>query len=446
MKKNELKKYSIIKQCIDGYKTVAEAAQDLNLSIRQVFRLKKGVIENGEEFLIHKGRGKPSNRAFDPSIPQKIIDLKKSEKYNEMNFTEFTEYLASEENIFVSFSYVDKLLRKNGFKSPRRKRKKAEHHRRNRRNCEGDLIQIDASPHLWFKDNPTPYALHGAIDDASGKILSLVFRNYECLDGYFCMMKQLILNYGLPNSIYSDRHSIFFSPKLDKYDLEDINNGKQVNLTTFGKAMKLLGINMIPSYSPQAKGRIERLWNTLHDRLYNYFKVHNITNIEQANQILPQFIAEYNTKFAVTPKSKKKLYAKTPKNLDLDNYLCVRQFRVVDTANSISIFGNHYRIDGISIPSKTKIEILINPTFGFRAFYKNKVFPLIKCENNKPTPSPKVSKPPSTYVPDYFSYHKHGEKLKPLNTYQEDLERIYEIFSVNIKSDDFIKVMKHSIQ
>ena len=445
MKKIELKKYSIIKQCIDGYKTVAEAAQDLNLSIRQIFRLKKGVIENGEEFLIHKNRGKTSPKAFEPSIPTKIIELKKSEKYNEMNFVEFTEYLSSEENIKVSFSYVDKLLRKNGFKSPRRKRKKVKHHRRNRRSCEGDLVQIDATPHQWFKHDPLSYALHGAIDDATGKILALVFRKNECLDGYFSMMKQLIQIYGLPVSLYPDRHTIFFSPNLDKYTVEDINNGKQINLTTFGKAMDSLGIAMIPSYSPQSKGRIERLWNTLHDRLYNYFKVHNITNIEQANKTLPKFIEEYNYKFAVIPKSKKKLYSKLPKNIDLDNYLCMRQIRIVDSSNAISIFGNYYTINNISIPPKTKVEILINPNFGLRILYKDKIYQLTKCEkvikaiNNSP-------KPPLVHSPEYNSYHKYGEKLKSLNTYQEDLDKIYELFCINIKSDTFAKIMQKTIQ
>lgn len=167
MKRIELRKYAVIKQCIDGLKTASQAAEDLNLSIRQIFRLKKGVIENGEEFLIHKGRGLKSHKAFDESIPKKILDLKKSEKYNEMNFTQFTEYLNSDENINVSFSYVDKLLRKKGFKSPRKRRKKVKHPRRQRRSCEGDLVQIDATPFAWFKQDNSYYALHGAIDDAT---------------------------------------------------------------------------------------------------------------------------------------------------------------------------------------------------------------------------------------------------------------------------------------
>lgn len=280
-----------------------------------------------------------------------------------------------------------------------------------------------------------------------GKILALVMRPHECLDGYFEMMKLIILKYGLPVSLYSDRHTIFFSPKLNKISYEDVSNGKEITLTNFGKAMDALGIEMIPSYSPQAKGRIERLWATLQDRLYNFFKVKDINSIDEANNILPSFIKDYNKKFAVEPKSTKKLFSKINKSLDLDNYLCIRQIRTVDNANSISVFNNKYTICGIQIPDKTKVTVLINPAFGFRILYNNKIFELkIHEKDIKTSKSTITTKTSNKYSPPNDSYHKYGTKLITCNTYQVDLNRIYELFEVDIKSESYFKVFQSSIE
>lgn len=158
------------------------------------------------------------------------------------------------------------MLKNAGVKSPLKKKGSKRTNRRKRKPHPGQMIQVDATPYEWFGGN-VKYALHGAIDDATGEIVGLYMTQNECLFGYFEMMRQCCLDFGVPQSVYSDRHTIFLSPKACKLSVEEMINGKTVNLTQFGRAMHELGVDMIYAHSPQAKGRVERLWSTLQSRL-----------------------------------------------------------------------------------------------------------------------------------------------------------------------------------
>jgi len=182
----------------------------------------------------------------------------------------------------VSYSTVHRILTDAGIKSPKKHRKRKIHHRRKRKPQKGMLVQIDASPHEWIIGGSS-FDLHGAIDDATGEILALYFTPNECMEGYFEIVRQIISKHGIPISLYSDCHTIFVSPNKGKLSVEDQLAGKTVNLTQFGRAMDELGINIINAGSPQAKGRIERLWGTLQSRLPVEFKIHGITTMEAAN-------------------------------------------------------------------------------------------------------------------------------------------------------------------
>lgn len=186
------------------------------------------------------------------------------------------------------------------------------------------MVQLDASPFSWLSDGKT-YHLYGVIDDATGQVLALYLARSECLEGYFQIVRLMLLDFGIPVSIYSDCHSIFFSPKTDKLSLEDQLAGKRVNLTQFGRAMDQLGIHMIAARSPQAKGRIERLWQTLQSRLTVELKYHGIKMAQGAKElpllppkgriavlVSPYFGLKasyqgniYDTAFCVMPKAKK---------------------------------------------------------------------------------------------------------------------------------------------
>ncbi|WP_276643701.1 ISNCY family transposase [Caldibacillus debilis] len=300
MSKKELKRYKVISQWIEGYITGKQAAELLSLSLRQVYRLKKRVLEEDENGVIHKNRGRKPAHALSEDIRQKILNLRQSETYRHCNDVHFSELLAKQEGIRVSPSTVRR-IRCQANIPPKRKRRPAKVHRpRDRKPQTGMLVQIDGSFHRWLEDRAEPMALLAAIDDATGKILAAVFRRQEDTEGYFLLIRQMIEQYGIPMSIYSDRHMIFCSPN-EKRSIEQELAGETMPLSQFGRALKDLGITHIKAMTPQAKGRIERLFQTLQDRWIVELRLRGIQTQEKANQVLPELIKEHNEKFAVAP-------------------------------------------------------------------------------------------------------------------------------------------------
>jgi len=243
MSQEQIKRYVVIQKSLEGTVTVEEAAAALNLSKRQVIRLRKGVRENGAAALIHKNQGRKPAHAITESLRKKIIDLKLSVNYRKANFKHFQELLERHESIKVSYSLLHKILKDAHIESPKKRRRFKPHRRRKRKAQEGLLIQMDASPFQWFGDC-RKYTLHGAIDDATGKIMGLYMTKNECLQGYFETTRQILVNHGIPVSIYSDRHAIFLSTKAGKLTIEDQLAGKVCNDTQFGRAMKELGVTL----------------------------------------------------------------------------------------------------------------------------------------------------------------------------------------------------------
>ena len=288
MSQKQLTRFGVLAKLIGGHITTKEAAERLSLSQRQILRLKKGVQERGASFLIHKNKGKTASHSIPAEVAQAIITLKQSDVYKAANFLHFKEMLAEYEGITISYSALYRLLTKEGFKSPKKRRRFKPHRRRKRRPQEGLLIQMDATPFDWFKTGEM-FNLHGAIDDATGKVVALYLAKHECLQGYFEIMHTILRNFGIPASIYSDAHAIFRSPLKDKLSIEEQLAGKRVKPTQFGRAMEELGVTVITARSPQAKGRVERLWNTLQSRLPVEFKRNNITSLDEANTFLSDY-------------------------------------------------------------------------------------------------------------------------------------------------------------
>lgn len=376
MTQKEISRLGVINQTIDKVITIKDAAEVLNLSERQVLRLKKGVIEEGPSFIIHKNRGRKPKHATLVETENTIIELKET-KYKEANFMHYQELLEEHEDISVSYPTVYRILTKAGFKSPKKHRKRKTHHRRKRKPRKGMLVQIDASPHEWIMGGNN-FDLHGAIDDATGEILALYFTPNECMKGYFEIIRQVVLNHGIPTSLYSDRHSIFVSPKEGKLSIDEQLNGKTVNLTQFGRAMDELGVNIIPAGSPQAKGRIERLWGTLQSRLPVEFKTHEITNMEDANAFLVEFIKKFNKKFGVVPEDSKSAFRSLDENMNLDHILCIKENRTIIEGSAFSYKGQYYQLvkDGkkASAMPKAKLTVLTSSKIGVKAMYSNIVY------------------------------------------------------------------------
>ena len=392
MSRKQFRRYQVIQATIDGNTTIAQASQALGLSTRQILRLKKGVKQDGASAIIHGNANRKPSNAISSEDKKRILDILSSDEFKSCNFSHFRDILAMYYDIEISYSSLYRLLTSQGIKSPKKRRRKRVHRRRARRPQAGLLVQVDATPHQWFLGDSKPYALHGAIDDATGQILALYMTKNECLKGYFNMTRRMIENYGIPVSLYADRHTIFQSPNKEKAEFD---SSIKANDTQFGRALNELGIELIPARSPQAKGRIERLWGTLQSRLPVEFSLNNITTLEAANEFLSKYIYEYNSQFAVEPKDSGSMFIRLESLDDLHSILCIKESRTVDAGGVFSYKGKSFVVspDGLNagIYKGTKIEVCIHDDCTMSVAYNGSVFPILPYM--PPKRAPKV-KPP----------------------------------------------------
>ena len=388
-KKEELKAH-IIKCCVEGNMTVKQAANRLGFSERYIKKLKARYKKYGVSSMLHGNCGRQPKRTLDIALKQKILDIRKQPEFDTVNVMHFKDILEEKYKIIVSYSFLYNFLKENNIKSPRKHRKTKLHHRRNRRSKIGELLQIDATPHEFFIGDNNKYTLHGLIDDASGQITGLYMCKNECMQGYFEVIRQTLKNFGVPENIYADGSSIFFTTKKDKLTLDEQLSGIEEPNTQFGKIMNELGIHLIHAGSSQAKGRIERLWNTLHDRLITEFKINNITNMEQANMFLKEYIKKYNKKFKVKPRDKKKAFIPLLKSVNLDTLLTVKYKRTVDNGACFSLNNVRFKIENIDILPRTRIDVLISKKIGIKVLYKNKLYTVIPIYDKNDIPIEKI--------------------------------------------------------
>ena len=429
MSQKQLSRYVTISKLIERRITVKEAAISLGLSHRQILRLKKGVREFGASALIHKNTGRRPHHKIEDILKEKIIRLKGTPIYSNANFCHFQELLAEYEHIKISYSALYTLLKRAGIESPKKRRRLRLHRRRKRKRQEGLLVQIDASPFNWLGDG-NDYHLHGAIDDASGKVVGLYLAKEECLLGYFEVARIMLDNFGIPISTYSDRHTIFFSPQKDKLSLEEELAGKKVNLTQFGRAMSKLGIYMIPAYSPQGKGRIERLWQTLQSRLIVELKYQGIKTIERTNCFLREYIQKFNNRFGVKAEEVS-VFRPVPDDVCLDHILCVIQKRTFDRGGVFSFYHKHFQIlerkDLARLPHKGRIEVLISPRLGIKVSYQGNIYDTVPCEITEAKEINKTVKEKKAWVPDDSHYYKYGKRLLERVNLKESDQEILEM-------------------
>ena len=364
LKPKDLKRATLIEACIKGQCTVKQVANALGISERRVKQIKKEVKINGVKSIQHGNRGRKPKNTISDETKMKILELRSSYEYELSNFKHFQELLEERENIIISYSALYKILHNAGIKSPKKHRKKKLHHRRKRKESEGMMLQADGTPFDWFEIGQK-YSLHGFIDDATGKITGLYMCKNECLLGYLEVLRQTLENYGIPISLYPDKYSVFFPPK--KVD-------DHIGITQFGRIVEELGITMFPANSPQAKGRVERLWETLQSRLVTEFRIHNITTIEQANEFLLDYIKIYNSKFAIEPSNKNNMFLKLPKKYNLDELLCVKFERTIDNAGVFSLNNSKFQLLDKRLPPKTKVTIYLSQKIGMVVKINNKQY------------------------------------------------------------------------
>jgi len=423
LSQKQLNRYALLQRLVDGDLTLEQAAASLGLSTRQVIRLKKGFVLEGPASLNHKNTNRKPTHSLDDALAAKIISLKQTEPYRTANFLHFQELLARRESISISYSALHSLLTRANIQSPKKRRRFKPHRRRKRKMQEGLLIQMDATPFEWFGSGEK-YALHGAIDDATGKIVGLYLTKNECLMGYWEVTRQIVLNHGIPVSLYTDRHAIFLSTAAARLTVEDQLAGKVINDTQFGRAMNELGITIIPARSPQAKGRVERLWETLQSRLPIEFKLAGVSTVDQANEFLVNYIPLFNQMFAVEPANTESAFRSASSKLNIDTILCVKLTRSVDAGGVFSFYNRHFKVimnSGLPLlPPKAKVSVLVSPHVGIAVEWKRKLYqvlPYIKPARQVADAYSSKRKP--TWKPPDSHYYKYGHTLIKKVTFED---------------------------
>lgn len=380
--KAEWKKVLVVEKILDGRMTNAEGAAALGLSVRQVIRLKnKYVTEGGAHALAHRNRGRKPKHALSENVKQRVVELYNT-KYYGCNYCHFAELLEEYESLKLSPSSVRRiLLDKNITQAKQRRRSKA-HQPRERKPQAGMLWQIDATPFAWLEDRAPAFALHAAIDDATGTVVGAVFRPTECREGYSLVMMQGIRKYGVPLGLYSDKHTIFRSPN-EKLTVEQELAGELKPLSHFGKAMADLCIEHIKAMSPQAKGRIERLWRTFQDRLVIELRLLNVKTIEEANAVLPQLLEKHNRRFAVPPKKSESAYIPLDSKINLDHVFTVREHRKLGHGNTLSYKGKVYTFakpHSYGFEARATVEVRETLTGEVFVWHQDQAIPLKETE------------------------------------------------------------------
>lgn len=350
--------------------TIPQLAESMGLSERQVYRLKACYKREGPLGLAHKNRGRPSSRKMPNAKEAKIVKLAQG-KYSGFNDHHLTEKLVDVEGIKVSRQKVQRLLRARGVPAVRKKRQPKHRTRRERKPQEGFMLQTDGSNHDWLEGRGPRMTLLGLIDDSTNLVPDGFFDDEETTMGYFKLFHRVFSKHGLPLSIYADRHSIFRTDREPTLE-EQLQN--KIPKTQVGRALSELGITLIPAYSSQAKGRIERTWGTFQDRLVSELRLANAKTRDDANKIVGQFLPQYNKRFVKLPKNPKPAWRPVPKNIDLMQILCIKEKRTVANDNTISWHGQILQIPKSDVRptfAKAKVEVRSLINGEIQIYYKN---------------------------------------------------------------------------
>ncbi len=406
MSQKQLQRVKVIENAAVGRLSVREAAQLLQLSERQVQRLKRRHCPDSPDWVRHGNRGRSTPWAVSAPQQRLILDLARG-KYAGFNDSHLCEKLNAEENVAVSRETVRRILRRAGLASPQKRRPRKYRARRQPRPRCGMMVLTDASRHDWLEGRGPYLTLIGFQDDATGQILSAHFQlEPENTVGYLLALRSMIVTHGIPLSLYRDRHSIF-QRNDPHWTLAEQLAGKQTP-TQLGRALDELGIEQIPAYSPQAKGRIERAWRTFQDRLVSELRLANVKTLEQANVVLARFCAQFNQRFARPAAQSARDFRSLPRRFDLARCLSLRYQRVVSPDHVVTL-GTH----AITLPplpsgrgyAGQTVELSHQLDGTLRVYRENDLLlalPLPLPENDDRRPAPQTTaqkrKPPTPRI------------------------------------------------
>ena len=332
MSRKEVPRPGLLKAALAGKCTNAEGAEALHLSVRQFIRVKHRFQAAGAPGLCHRLRGRPSPRRLSADVRTRVATLLQT-TYLDVNDCHATEKLREVEGLRISRASVRRIRR--ALARPAKHRRRPRQHRARRTPAArmGALVQLDGSPGAWLEGRGPIMTLHGAIDDATNTVLALHFRPTEDLHGYATVLQQIGLAYGLPLTLYGDRFGVFVRND-PHWTLAEELQGHQ-HPTHFGQILRDLAVGFRAAGSPQAKGRIERLWRTLQDRLVVELRLRGLVTRAAANAYLPEFLADYNRRFTHPPADTHAAWRPRPR--DFADQLSCRYTRVVAPDNTVRL-------------------------------------------------------------------------------------------------------------
>src|SRR5215204_1728430 len=332
------KRLDVIQRVYRSELTVVQAALVMGVSERQCYRIKARVGKAGAKGVVHGNQGRPCKRKIKDKTLRRVVELARG-KYQGFNDHHLTEKLKEQEQIELSREKVRRILRAEGIVSPKKRRGIKHRSRRERRGSEGMMLQVDGSPHDWLQGRGPRLCLMGAIDDATSKVMGAFFVQAESSWGYFHLFCEIFKEHGVSQSIYTDSHSVFWTDREPTLE-EQLINRKPT--TEVGRGLEELGVTLILAHSPQAKGRIERLWNTFQDRLVSELRLAKAKTVAQATVVLNRYLPVHNRKFAKPAKAQpawRKL-----STVQIEQALCFKQRRTVAKDNTVTFEGTILQI------------------------------------------------------------------------------------------------------
>ena len=351
MSMKEAKRLHLVRKAIEKRITQAKSAQMAGLCLRQVQRIIRRVRREGDPGVCHRARGRKPNNQIPEAVKQKAIELCR-ERYQEFGPTLAREKLLEKNRINVSVETLRTWFLETGL--PYRKRKKRPHRQwRERKACRGAMVQLDGSHHDWFEGRGPECVLMAFVDDATGEVYARFYDYEGTLPAMDCF-KGYIKQYGIPQSVYLDRHSTY-KGTVHYQTIEDQLENRQL-MSQFERSLQELGVTVIHAYSPQAKGRVERLFGTFQDRVIKEMRLAGVRNKDEANAFLETYLPDYNRRYSVDPAKDTDLHRSFKNHRELDRILSIRSSRALRNDFTIAHNKRLYQIKDNIRTKKVTVE------------------------------------------------------------------------------------------
>lgn len=412
LSQQQLQRVKVVENAVAGRMSVREAAGLLQLSRRQVQRLKGRYEPEEVAWVYHGNQGRRPSNALPEGMRGRVLDLA-MHKYAGFNDSHFHEKLVEIEGLRLSRPSVRRILRAAGRASPQRRRPRKYRARRERRAQRGMLLQVDGSRHDWLEGRGPQLTLLGLIDDANGEVPAARFQpTPEDSAGYLRLFRCLVEQKGIPVAVYRDQHSTF-QRNDEHWSLAEELQGFQFP-TQVGRALEELGISAITAYSPQAKGRIERLWRTFQDRLISELRLAGARTVEEANAVLARFLPDFTRRFAKLPRLSGSAYRQLDRRLDLDYIFSLRDVRTVGQDHVLQVGGRTVQLPALPGGrgyAGRKVEVCQQPNGDLRFYLDRRLLHQLPAPPDAaPVRAPRRhrrSSPARKMPPKIYSYAGH---------------------------------------